>query len=255
MKIAFALQGMSNKNLLYFIISYLNYYIYAYLNKLYLFEYYIYKSIRGDFMEIALLVLAVSIDSFVASIHYGIKKIKIPFSSILIINLISSSFLGLSIFLGKEAQKFFPMGMTSMISFIILSLLGVYYLFEGLIKFYLESKKDSKGEIEVKFADIRFMINIYIDGTKADKDKSKILDYKEAIYLAIALSLDSLTIGFGSGLSNMNYLKIMFFAFLAGFFSIFSGLKIGERLSKEIRFNLSWLSGIILIILAFLRLF
>ena len=205
-------------------------------------------------MEIVLLLLAISLDSFVASIHYGIKKIKIPFSSILVINLICSSLLGISIFLGKEAQKFLPDGTTSLISFIILFLLGVYYLFEGLIKFYLESKKNKQGEVQIKFADIRFMINIYIDETRADKDKSKVLDYKEAVYLAVALSLDSLTIGFGSGLSDMNYLNIMLLSFVAGFFSIFLGLTIGERLSREIKFNLSWISGILLIILASLRL-
>lgn len=206
-------------------------------------------------MEIVLLILAISLDSFVASVHYGIKKIKIPFSSVLVINLICSSLLGMSIFLGKEVQKFLPNGATSIVSFVILSLLGIYYLFEGLIKFHLESKKNKKGELEIKFADIRFMINIYIDETKADKDKSKVLDYKEAVYLAIALSLDSLTIGFGSGLSNMNYLSVMLFSLLGGFTSIVLGLTIGQRLSKEIKFNISWISGIFLIILAFLRLF
>lgn len=206
-------------------------------------------------MEIVLLVLAVSLDSFVASIHYGVKKIKIPFISILIINMICSFLLGISILLGKEAQKFLPVGATSIISFIILVFLGMYYLFEGLIKFYLESKNSQEGKLEIKFAGIRFIVNVYIDETKADKDRSKVLDAKEAIFLAIALSLDSLTIGFGSGLSNMNYLSIMIFSFIAGFLSIFSGLKIGEKLSTGIRFNLSWISGILLIILAVLRLF
>ena len=206
-------------------------------------------------MEIVLLVLAVSLDAFVASVHYGVKKIKIPFLSILIINLICSFLLGLSTFLGQEAQRFLPEGLTSMISFVILVFLGIYYLFEGLIKFYLESKKDKTGEIEIKFADIRFMVNIYIDETKADKDKSKVLDSREAIYLAIALSLDSLTIGFGSGLSDMHYLNIVILSFLAGFISIFSGLKVGERISSGIKFNLSWVSGILLIVLAILRLF
>lgn len=206
-------------------------------------------------MEIVLLVLAVSLDAFVASVHYGVKKIKIPFLSILIINIICSFLLGASTFLGQEAQRFLPEGLTSMISFVILIFLGMYYLFEGLVKFYLESKKDRTGEIEIKFADIRFMVNVYIDETRADKDASKVLDSKEAIYLAIALSLDSLTIGFGSGLSDMHYLNIVILSFLAGFVSIFSGLIIGEKISSGIKFNLSWVSGLLLIILAILRLF
>lgn len=206
-------------------------------------------------MEIILLVLAISLDSFLVSIHYGIKKIKIPLVSIIIINMICSLILGTSIFLGNEAQRFLPSHMTSIISFLILLLLGIYYLFEGLIKFYLESKSNHEGKLEIGFADIRFIINLYLDGTHADKDKSKVLDSKEAIYLALALSLDSLTIGFGSGLSNMDYMYVMFCSFVAGFLSIFSGLIVGKKLFNTIKFNLSWISGILLIILAILRLF
>ncbi len=49
-------------------------------------------------IESLLLVLAVSLDAFVASIAYGTNKIKIPFASATIINIICSSVLGLSLF-------------------------------------------------------------------------------------------------------------------------------------------------------------
>ena len=45
-------------------------------------------------IESLLLVLAVSLDAFVASIAYGTNKIKIPFVSATIINIICSSVLG-----------------------------------------------------------------------------------------------------------------------------------------------------------------
>ncbi len=49
-------------------------------------------------IESLLLVLAVSLDAFVASIAYGTNKIKIPFVSATIINIICSSVLGVSLF-------------------------------------------------------------------------------------------------------------------------------------------------------------
>ncbi len=49
-------------------------------------------------MENILLVLVLSLDAFMASIAYGTNKIKMPFKSILIIDMVCAIFLALSIF-------------------------------------------------------------------------------------------------------------------------------------------------------------
>ncbi len=56
-------------------------------------------------IESLLLVLAVSLDAFVASIAYGTNKIKISFVSATIINIICSSVLGVSLFLGSVIKN------------------------------------------------------------------------------------------------------------------------------------------------------
>lgn len=205
-------------------------------------------------MENILLVLAVSLDSFVASIAYGAKKIKIPFSSIMIINMISSLFLGLSIFVGHMLKRIIPGHFTSIIGFLILFLMGVYYLFESIVKAYLKSKTSSNEELELKLFDIRFIIHVYIDETKADMDSSQKLDPKEALYLGTALSLDSLTIGFGSSFGNINYGLVIILSMIIGILGVKCGLRIGEKIVENSKINLSWLAGIILISLAILKL-
>lgn len=204
-------------------------------------------------MKCALLVLVVSLDAFVASIAYGSKKIKIPFLSTLIINFICAIFLAVSIFLASQFKKFLPNNLASILSFLILLSLGIYYLFEALIKSYLESKSKMKKNLEFKFSNIRFMINIYIDETTADRDYSKTLDYKEASYLGIALSLDSLAIGFGSGLASINYLALISLSLIIGMVAVRIGLFIGHNLAQAKNVNLSWLAGLILIFLALSR--
>ena len=173
-------------------------------------------------METILLVLTLSLDAFVASLAYGSRKIKIPFMSIIIINIVCTFLLTISIFGGSVIKKILPSNIAIMISFTILMLLGIYYLFEGI--------------------------------TKADFNHSKDLDYKEAVYLAIALSLDSLAVGFGSALGNINYINVILLSLIVGIFSIKMGLVIGENIANKSRINLSWLTGIILIILASLKL-
>lgn len=50
-------------------------------------------------LQAFLLVTALSIDAFAASFAYGSKKIKIPASSIIVINLICSAILALALLL------------------------------------------------------------------------------------------------------------------------------------------------------------
>ena len=205
-------------------------------------------------MESILLVLALSLDSFVASLAYGANKIKIPFKCVIIINLVCAAFLTLAIFFGTLVKKLFPQNITIMISFTILIFLGIYYLFESIVKSYLQKRSKIDRNVKFKLFNVWIIINIYIDETKADLDNSKNLSSKEALYLASALSLDSLAIGFGSSLGNINYIHVILLSLIFGMIAIWSGLFIGKNLAKKSKINLSWLAGIILIILAFLKL-
>lgn len=205
-------------------------------------------------METILLVLILSLDSFLTSIAYGSNKIKIPFSSITIINIVCSFFLSMSLLLGSQIRRLLPGNIAIIISFVLLLLMGLYYLFEGLIKSHVE-KRTTKREIKLKLFNIWIIIDIYLDETKADFNKSKKLDSIEAIALATTLSIDSLAIGFGSSLANVNGIYILCLSFLFGILSVWSGQLIGRKLVENTKFNLSWLAGVILIILAFLKLF
>ena len=70
----------------------------------------------------------------------------------------------------------------------------------------------------------------------------------------MALSLDSLAVGFGSSLGSINYIYVIVLSLIIGIFSIWIGLLIGEKVARKSKVNLSWLAGIILIILACLKL-
>ncbi|NLJ78608.1 MAG: sporulation membrane protein YtaF, partial [Tissierellia bacterium] len=160
-------------------------------------------------METFLIVFTLSLDAFVASIAYGINKIRMPFKSMVIIDIVCTSLLAISIFLGTLISKILPQNSTSLISFSILFLLGIYYLLEGAIKSYIKNTLVLDKNFRFKLFDIWFVITIYMDEIKADFDNSKTLNLKEALYLGIALSLDSLAIGFGFSLRRINCLGII----------------------------------------------
>lgn len=200
-----------------------------------------------------LLVLSISLDSFIASIAYGTNKIKIPFKSVLIIDIISSLVLGFSLALGSIIKDFIPQTIAVTFSFIILLSLGIYRLFEFLFKDYILKHSNSNTPFTFKLFDFKFVMEIYADETKADFDNSKILSSREAFYLSLALSLDSLAVGFGSSLVTINILEIIFICLITGIIAISLGVFIGEKFAQKFNFELSWLSGILLIILAFMR--
>lgn len=200
-----------------------------------------------------ILVLSLCIDTFVTSIVYSSNKIKIPVVSGLIIDTICSLFLAISLFFGYLIKDFIPINIASTISFLLLLILGVYRLFEAFFKNLIKKYYDKGSPLTFKIFEFKFILQIYADEIKADLDESKILSPKEAFFLAVALSLDSLTVGFGCSLGSVNYLATVLLSFLVGALLLVLGGYVGKNISKNYNLNLSWLSGVFLIILAFIR--
>lgn len=204
-------------------------------------------------VESLLLVCSLCIDTFVASIAYGTDKIKIPFSSTIIINFTCSLFLAISLFVGSILKDFLNPNIATIISFCLLFLLGVYRLFESFFKKYIKKCSDIGVPLTFKVFDFKFVLQIYADEIKADYDNSKILTPKEALYLSVALSLDSLAVGFGSSLGNINYLEVLILSIIIGFIALSSGGYLGRKFAQKVDVNLSWLSGAMLIALSIMR--
>lgn len=212
------------------------------------------KSRRGgNVLESILLVLALSLDAFAASIAYGLNDIKIPIRSILIIDFVCAFFLSLSMLIGSMFRVLIPERFLIIVSFLILLSLGIYYLFEGIVKANLEKALKSNKKIKVNVFNLDLIVEIYVDQTKADINYSKDLSSKEALYLGTALSLDSIAVGFGSGIVDINYLQVIIFSLIFGIVAIWGGLFMGRKVALNTKIDISWLSGIILIILAILK--
>lgn len=206
-------------------------------------------------LQSLLLVLSLCLDTFLASIAYGTEKIKIPLYSSIIINLVCSSFLGISLLLSNILNDFLTIGIANILSFILLFSIGVYRIFEVFFKKYIKKYSNINTPLTFKVFDFKFVLQIYADEIKADYDKSKLLTAKEAFYLAVALSLDSLAVGFSSGLVYVNYIQVILLCFLVGMICILLGSYLGRYFTNIININLSWVSGVLLIILATLRIF
>lgn len=178
-------------------------------------------------LEILLLVTAISIDAFAAGFAYGISRTRIPFSSLCILTSISSLILAVSLLMGNLLTGFLTPAQTCTISFLVLLLLGITKLFDH---------------------------SCCDHANKADKDKDKLLSPVEAISLGFALSIDSAAAGIGAALEPFSIPTAIIASFLMGVLAVLLGSFFGKKLSCHVQKNICWVSGVLLILLAFLKL-
>ena len=204
-------------------------------------------------LEAFLLVAAVSLDSFVASFAYGTNKIKIPPLSVAVISVICSGMLAVSLFFGSLLRDYVPEAVTKGICFTILFLLGVVKLFDSAIKMRIRKHKIDR-QMKFSFLSLQVILNVYADPEKADIDRSKVLSPLEAVSVAVALSLDGLAVGFGAGLANIAFFQAVIICLLFSAVTVGIGSLLGRKLAEKTNLNLTWVGGVLLLVLAFLKL-
>ncbi|MCL2355505.1 MAG: sporulation membrane protein YtaF [Oscillospiraceae bacterium] len=202
-------------------------------------------------LQAAVVASSVSIDSFAAGFAYSSNKIKIPFSSILIINIIGSAFMGVGLLVGNTLQNFIPIWVTAWLAFGILFILGLVKLLDSITKSIIKKHSGINKEIKLSLFNFKFIIHLCANPEKADIDSSKVISWSEATAVAISLSLDGLAVGIGASLAGVSGLAVFLFSLITDPIAIMLGCFVGSSLAKKVAFNLSWIAGIVLILLAF----
>ena len=175
-----------------------------------------------------LLALSVSIDSLGIGIPYGLKKTKITIISNIILFAISFCITFGSIFLGHYISALFSPTASTILGSSFLIILGVYNIYKTINN---------------------TITDYYID-------HSNNIDAKEAIFLGLALSIDSACVGIGSGIIGINDIVLPFF--VASFQLIFlnCGNLVANSIAKYVNvseYALSISSSIILILVGIFR--
>lgn len=212
------------------------------------------------FLQLLFLTLALSIDSLGIGVSYGVRKIKFSHFSFLIISLISLAFSSLSLSIGSAISIIFSEKITSFISILILVILGLFIIKKGLEKpeeneINFEAIQKDKKIFSYFIKSLGISINIIKTPSSCDLDKSMKIEPKEAFYLGIALSVDC--IGVGIAVSSLDIYANLFPPFIMIFQLLFlyCGMFVGNKLNfkKLDESKLSILSGIMLILIGFLR--
>lgn len=207
-------------------------------------------------LSLILVAFAVSLDSFSVGLTYGLRKLKIPFKSILIIACCSAFTLTLAMFVGKMITHLFSPAALDTIGGIIFVLLGMWILYQF---FRPEDEETAKLEekiiFKVEIKSIGLVINILKKPTTADLDKSGSITGVEALILGIALSLDAFGAGIAAALLGYSPIILAIAVAAMSFIFLALGIQIGKWFSKLAWMKMfSFVPGVVLILMGIFRL-
>lgn len=205
-------------------------------------------------LESVALVAVLSTDAFFASLAYGADKIKIPLASAAIISGICSGLLAISLLFGTIVRNLLPPRLLTGVCVCVLLALGIVRLCESLIKNRIKKQKNQHERFAFSMGSLNFILCVYADPKEAAREHARRLSPAEAVSLALALSLDSLSVGFGAALAQINCAQTVLISLIIGLTAVKGGEFLGRRVAESFSWDLSWLSGLLLIALALMRL-
>jgi len=200
------------------------------------------------------IAISISIDALAASFAYGCKKIKMPLHSLVIIALICTAVMGFSFAIGAVLLQYIPERGAAWLSFAILFSIGIVKFFDSITKSIIRHYTKFRKELNLSVLNFKLVLHIYADPEAADVDISKSISPKEATVLATSLSLDGFAVGIGAAIIGTNGWLLVLFTLVMSFFALLFGCWLGNKAADRLQFNISWLGGVILIVLAFLQL-
>jgi putative sporulation protein YtaF len=213
----------------------------------------------ADNMIFSIIVLAtsLSLDALGVGVVYGVKKVKIPLPSKLIICLFSIFYAAIALIIGKSLSSILAPIFAKLVGITILALMGVWIIIQALLKdTSIGYKDETLWKVAIKSLGIT--IQVIRNPMEFDIDKSGAIDTTESLLLGLALSVDAIGVGIGSALTGF-YSPVI--PFIIGFFQmifLYIGTFLGEKVTLINTINkrtLSLLPGVLLIVLALIRIY
>jgi len=202
-----------------------------------------------------LFALALSIDGFIVGVHYGMRRVRLPLGSLLVIASCTAAGMALSMFAGGVLAADFARQAAETAGGAVLIFIGLWQLGQAWVERVrrVQTGADverSPGERRLASFRVPFLgvvVEIIADPIKADKDRSGVIEFREAAALGAVLGVDALGAGFAAAMLGFPPTLI---ALVAGAIAIFvsGGVRVGRGLKQHLAGD-KWLflPGLILV--------
>lgn len=159
-------------------------------------------------LRLVALVLALSLDSLVVGVAYGLRGIRVPLRPLLTLGLVSFAGLAASMLVGVGAGTLISPLVARLIGGLLLIGIGAYTLLKAWLDATAGRANADKAPrvAVVRLRSLGLIIQILRDPAAADTDASGDLTVTEALTLGVALSIDALAVGAGIGIVSQSWL-------------------------------------------------
>lgn len=215
---------------------------------------------------ILLLGASLSMDAMGIGVSYGMRGIHTPWPARLVMAFISMLFTGAAVGLGSALLRIIPPLAAKMVGAGMLAALGLFIIVQAFYKGRRDPAKNKKCRKRGKEGDVfnfaiqslGITVKIMRQPVSGDFDHNRRIDLLEAVYLGIALSVDSFGVGVSSAVSGLHSVLVPVAAGLFQLLFLSAGDILGRRLALlravDSRIFVA-LSGVLLIVLAAMRYF
>lgn len=204
-----------------------------------------------QWISLFLLAFALSLDSFSVGFTYGLRKMVMPFKSVVIIASCSAVSLMIAVSIGHGLSKILTPHITASLGGIILMGLGIAVLYQ-----FFRPEKDKEFQshektiVNFEIRSLGIVINILKKPMSADFDKSGTITGIEALMLGFALSLDAFGAGIGAAMLGFSPIYLALTVAVMSSLFVLMGIKSGTFLHRfDWIQKFTFLPGILLILI------
>jgi putative sporulation protein YtaF len=206
---------------------------------------------------VLLLGFAVSIDGFIAGISYGLKKIFISTTSLLIMGLTTTICVGLAMGIAHILGTMINTKIAIIVGALLLTAMGLFSLLQEYFTAKVQSEPANTviSSPNLTFSIGRLVIKVMAKPETADVDHSQFISPLEAILLGLALGIDNMIAIFAAALVtplplytpvSMGCIQILVITF---------GIYVSKHfVTDQFKKKAPYLPGFILILLGLIRL-
>lgn len=183
-------------------------------------------------LSVLLIGIASNLDNLGISVTLGMRATHIPFSSNLIIAVLSMLATYLSLAMGSFVSGFVSPAVANFTGGLLIISLGAWTIWSSF-------QTPSDG-------------SIFQDPSTADRDRNHVISWKESITLGLALALNSLAGGFGAGISGVPALWTTLSVGLFSLLTVDLGARAGTKIAATwLGRHADFVSGLLLIAIGF----
>ncbi|HYF77174.1 MAG TPA: sporulation membrane protein YtaF [Symbiobacteriaceae bacterium] len=215
-------------------------------------------------LSLALLALALSLDSLTVGLLYGVRGIKLPWTAMAVVSGASGLLLAGAMSGGRMLSELLPAGVAGRLGALLLVGVGLWISYQTWRSHKRPGAQPPEptpapapgGPLKVwrlRLGSIGIVIEILREPGAADLDHSGHISLSEACFLGVALALDSVAAGLGAAMAGFSPVGLP----LAAAGGSLGLMLLGSRAARLLPFKLEgpWamLHGVVLVALGLYR--